>query len=116
MVLLAVGVVILAAFILRMIVFHQEAAYVEVMMDGSMLGRYPLSEDRELLLQAADGGYNLLQIEDRSVRVLQADCPGLDCVHQGRISHTGETLICLPHRLEIRIKGKQEADYDAVAE
>lgn len=53
-------------------------------------------------------GYNLLEIEDEKVRVIDASCPDKLDVHQGYISSPGELIVCLPNRLVIEIKGPQE--------
>lgn len=55
-------------------------------------------------------GYNLIEIGDEKVRVLEADCPDQIDVKQGWISNVGETLICLPHRLVVEIKGLPTSD------
>lgn len=55
-------------------------------------------------------GYNLIEIGDEEVRVLEADCPDQIDVEQGWISNIGETLICLPHRLVVEIKGLSNSD------
>lgn len=55
-------------------------------------------------------GYNLIEIGDERVRVLEANCPDQIDVKQGWISNIGETLICLPHRLVVEIKGVSTSD------
>lgn len=55
-------------------------------------------------------GYNLIEIGDEEVRVLEADCPDQIDVEQGWISNIGETLICLPNRLVVEIKGLSNSD------
>lgn len=55
-------------------------------------------------------GYNLIEIGDGEVRVLEADCPDQIDVEQGWISNIGETLICLPNRLVVEIKGLSATD------
>ncbi|SCL84085.1 hypothetical protein PP176A_0572 [Sporanaerobacter sp. PP17-6a] len=59
-------------------------------------------------------GYNLIEIGDKKVRVIEADCPDKLDVKQGYISKPGETIVCLPNRLIIEIKGENgenEIDY-----
>jgi len=59
-------------------------------------------------------GYNLIEIGDEKVRVIEADCPDKLDVKQGYISKPGETIVCLPNRLIIEIKGENgenEIDY-----
>ena len=59
-------------------------------------------------------GYNLIEIGDGEVRVIEADCPDELDVKQGTISMPGEIIVCLPNKLIIEIKGmgnKKDVDY-----
>lgn len=53
-------------------------------------------------------GYNLVEIGDGNVRVIEASCPDELDVKQGYISSPGEIIVCLPNRLIIEIKGSSE--------
>ncbi len=53
-------------------------------------------------------GYNLIELGDNKVRVIEADCPDEIDVKQGYISGIGETIVCLPNKLVIEIKGIDE--------
>ena len=86
---------------------------VVVSRDGVVEERLPLSEDTRLLLKDASGNENLLVIEGGSVRLEDADCPDRLCVRQGAISRSGESIICLPHKLVITIEGRAETDSSA---
>lgn len=50
-------------------------------------------------------GYNLIELGDEEVRVIDADCPDQIDVKQGYISRIGETIVCLPNRMVVEIKG-----------
>ena len=50
-------------------------------------------------------GYNLIEIGEEQVRVIEADCPDEIDVKQGYISRIGETIVCLPNRMVVEIKG-----------
>ena len=86
---------------------------VRVYCDGELYLEHDLSEDFRSVLTDPEGGKNIMVIHDNSVCVESADCPGLDCVKMGNISRAGEEIVCLPHRLVIRIEGG-EAAVDAV--
>ena len=61
-------------------------------------------------------GYNLIEIGDEKVRVIEADCPDKLDVKQGYISKTGEVIVCLPNKLVIEIKGiEDERDVDYIS-
>ena len=53
-------------------------------------------------------------VEDGAVSVTEADCADKICVHEGKISRTGEVIACLPHELIITVQGAGE-DTDAYA-
>lgn len=39
------------------------------------------------------------------IRVDSSDCPTQDCVHTGVISKSGQSIVCLPGRMVIRLVG-----------
>ena len=53
-------------------------------------------------------GYNLIEIGDEEVWVIEASCPDELDIKQGKISKSGEIIVCLPNRLVIEIKGTDE--------
>ena len=91
-----------------------EGAYAVVTLAGEEVGRYPLSEDTTVTV--GGDSYNVLQIRDGAVSVLEANCGDHTCIRTGAVSREGETIVCLPHEMIVEIRGGQEADYDAVAQ
>ena len=88
---------------------RREGAYVVVSIDGGEVCRYSLSEDGEFTL---NGGTNTLVISGGKAYISEADCPDGLCVSQGKISRTGQTVVCLPHRVMLRIVGAEDADVE----
>ncbi len=62
----------------------------------------PLGEDATLVVESS-AGKNVVVVKGGAVCVSEADCPNLDCVHQGEISNAGQQIICLPHKLVVSI-------------
>ena len=116
LVFLGVAAVILLAFLVRLMYVREDSVYVEIAVSGNHFGTYPLDQNSEIMINLPDGGYNIVKIQDHAVWVEEADCPGLDCVHQGKIRHCQETIICLPHQVIISMKGEQNTAYDAVVQ
>ncbi len=83
-----------------------------VTVDGVEMGRYSLAEDRTVTIGEAD--YNILEISGGAAAVVEANCGDHTCVRTGAVSRTGETIVCLPHRLVVEIVG-DASDVDAVA-
>lgn len=60
-------------------------------------------------------GHNKVVIAGGEVWMESADCPDKLCVGQGRISRSGQTIICLPNKVMVTIKGGK-SEYDGVAQ
>ena len=51
-----------------------------------------------------DAGWNTVLVEPGRICVSDADCPNRDCVEQGFIADGAIPIVCLPHKLVIRIE------------
>ena len=112
---LFIAVILLGAAVLWWLLRPSgEGAYVLVTVGGEEAGRYPLWEDRTVTI--GDRDYNILRIENGSAAIVEANCGDHTCVRTGRISRAGECIICLPHRLEIRVVGGADRDVDVVVQ
>lgn len=67
-----------------------------------------IEHPRDIRIETGDGGYNILQIAQDGAKVIEANCPDRVCVRSSRITIPGQTIVCLPHRLIIRIEGGRE--------
>ncbi len=114
-VLLLFGVV--SMFVVRLFM-NQNGAYVQVTIDGSSYGTYHLSGlDEQTIPITIDGIVtNTLLIEDGKAKMLSADCPDKLCVHQKAIDKRGETIVCLPNRVVVEVKGTKESVLDSVSQ
>ncbi len=83
-----------------------------VTIDGSVYCSYPLSEDVTERIELPDGSYNVLVISGGYADVTQASCPDQICVHHNRIRYSGESIVCLPNKLIVEIKGGKESGID----
>ena len=60
-------------------------------------------------------GYTLhVVLTAEGVWVERSDCPTQDCVHTGHISRSGQSIVCLPARVVIRLEGGTDSGVDAV--
>ena len=75
-----------------------------VTVDGAIAATLPLGEDGRFPIAAGDGS-NLIEIADGRVRVAEADCPGQHCVRSGWAGYEGQTIVCLPHKLVVTVRG-----------
>ena len=109
--------VVLAVAGLLALVFHftggEAGGSVQVKIDGKVVGTYALVEEQQVPFDT-EYGHNLLVIEDGKAHMEEADCPDHYCMEQGKISKTGETLVCLPHKLVVEVVSGEASDVDTV--
>lgn len=91
----------------------KDGGAVEVTQDGKLVGVYPLSEDASYEFSTFYG-HNTLVIEDGFAYMSESNCRDHVCEGMGRISKVGETIICLPNELFVKVTKGEEGDYDAV--
>ncbi len=109
-------VIALVSFLVLNLRSNHTGNTVIVSVSGEIYGKYPLNENRIIDVNE-NKGHNRIVINDGKVYMEEADCPDKYCVSQGKISKTGETIVCLPHKLSVEIKNQSEAtdEIDAVA-
>ncbi|MCK5847837.1 MAG: NusG domain II-containing protein [Caldisericia bacterium] len=68
---------------------------------------FDLNQDQ---LIAEDGyiGKVIIEIANKRVRVKESSCPKQTCVKSGWISSIGETIICAPNKIILKIRGSKK--------
>ena len=103
-VLLAVALIVLSVLLLTS---RSEGTVVQVIQDGTVLREIDLSKVKEpysFTVEAPDGGSNRIEVEPGRIRVADADCPDKICISQGWLSDQSVPIVCLPHRLIIKLR------------
>ena len=90
---------------------QKSAGVVEIQIDGKVVETLDLQKERAFKI---NGGTNTVQIENGKVKMAAANCPDQICVHQKAISRNGESIICLPNKIVLKIVDGEEAELDAV--
>ena len=85
---------------------NYNGTYAEVTLDGKPYKKILLSEHRgeEQINVNTEYGYNIIEIKDDSIAIIESDCPVKTCIKSGFISKSGQLLVCLPHKLMVEIK------------
>lgn len=97
--------------------------------DGKLYASYSLFEDRTIVVPApgstkshSDSShmytkYNTVVIKNGRVSVTEATCKNQVCVRHSEISRSGESIVCLPNKLMVRIEGgsSEGGGYDSVS-
>lgn len=90
-------------------------SYAVVSVDGSGYTAIPLNEDNTITI-TTDYGTNIVCVSSGEVSVIEADCPDKICVDHSPIKFSGESIVCLPHRLVVTVDSTEEAEFDAVSQ
>lgn len=73
------------------------------------IARYPLDKDAVIPI-TTPSGTNTLTIKDGAAKMTESDCPRHLCENQGAIRYSGQMIVCLPHKLIVRVAGTDGAD------
>ena len=109
-----IAVLILLSFTPHLIFFKTSQKgsknnYAIIQVDGKIHKKIDLSKVKksEKVNLNLPNGKNTLLIKNNSIQMKSANCNDALCVKQGNISKVGQTIICLPHKLIIEIKGDE---------
>ena len=89
---------------------EEKNLHAEIMQDGIIVRTIELKKGESYDIPIKADGFNLISVRDGSISITSSDCRNEDCMKMGTISHGGESIICLPNRLSIRISGSSEVD------
>lgn len=86
---------------------------VEITKDGKLWGTYSLDGEHKITIR--DGKeLNVVKIAGGKVTMESANCKNQVCVHHSPVSRTGESIVCLPHKIVVSIKG-EDNEYDTIS-
>ena len=74
----------------------------EVIIDGNIKETLDLNKDG-IHIYESEYGFNVVEIKDSKIHVIEADCPGHDCINKGFIHRNNEVIVCIPHKFEVKI-------------
>lgn len=101
-------VLILAAAVFIMTLRKNDGSVVEVRSGGEIEYVLSLNDDAEVSVSGCT-----VKVSGGKVSVVSANCPDKVCEKTGEISKSGQSIICVPNRVEISVLG--DAMYDAIA-
>ena len=94
----------LALEMLKHNIFLMHASVIEV--DGEVYASYDMDEVKGIIpISTPDGGENRVWVQEDLVFMESANCPDQTCVKQGVIRDGTVPIVCLPHKVIVRIEG-----------
>ena len=108
-----IGTVIIAIIIIICLawIFLQNKVTVsgniaEIRVDNEVVQTLDLSKNTKITVNVKNNITLIVIVDNNSVYVESSECPDKICVNKGRISKEYETIVCLPARTIIEVKGR----------
>lgn len=95
----------LALWLVSQLALGTEASSVVVLLDGEEVLRKPLVISNTYEIGQDDGSRNVIRVEDGVVWMDEANCRDGLCIRQGKMKNGAKTIVCLPHKLVVRMDG-----------
>lgn len=110
---LAISLISLAAIKMT----QKDGKEVIVTVDGKEVYKTSIKKD-QIYQIPEENGTNVMQIKDGKVTMKKADCKDQICAEHKAIEKSGETIVCLPHKvvIEIRSEDGKEQELDGVTQ
>ncbi|MEG2353051.1 MAG: NusG domain II-containing protein [Clostridium sp.] len=91
--------------------------FVEITLDGKLLKTIDITDKNySSKFSISNESYvNEFIIENGTIRIISANCSDEVCVKSGSIGKVGETIVCLPHRLIVEVRGIEESGLDDIS-
>ncbi len=80
--------------------------------NSRLLGVYQLDRQQVVVIGDKARPDMTIEIKDGAIRVAHSDCPKGVCKHAGWVRTPGRSIVCVPNRVIIELKGRQQG-YDA---
>ena len=105
---LLIAGVLSAILIFALIYFltRKDGTYAVVLKNNEEIGSYSLSENMQIPIKEGDKVTNILVIKDGKAYMKSALCPDKICVKHRPIDKSGQTIVCLPQKVVIKIIAK----------
>ena len=97
-----VSLIIAGAFGVNYFVNTKNVDSIEIYMDNKLYKTYDINDKEEIKIKSKEG-YNIVKIHDKGVEIIEASCPDKVCIHQGFITKSSESIVCLPNKVHIKI-------------
>ena len=104
-VLLIAVLVVLVGVTVYFALAPKDGAFAEIYVDGKLYQIVSLSKDTTIELE-----HLKVTVTDGKVCVEDADCPDKICEKRGTIGKAGQSIVCLPNRVVVKITGKSDVE------
>lgn len=94
-------------------IFNKPGQWIKIYSVDKPVERVLLNIDRDINIRG-NLGVTVLRIQDGSAWIIRSPCPQKLCMHMGKISRDGESLVCLPNKVMLLIEKNDRQQFDAI--
>lgn len=87
---------------------------VEIWQDGELYASYSMDKEPKEIKIEHGNKCNIIVIEKEVVYMKEANCSTQQCVQQGKISVDNQSIVCLPHKLLVKITSQSNSEVDFI--
>lgn len=117
------SILLIAAFLLSAgaaLLIHtanDSGSIARIYVDGELWREIDIArvEEAAEFTLCVDGRENTIAVRPGGIRMASANCPDQTCVRQGWLEGGLTPIVCLPHRVVIRLDDASEEEFDAVS-
>ena len=102
-----IAILSIACFVYVQSVTNEQGSTVVIEINGEVVKKLDLNTDTVYEVKNRDD-YNIVEVKDGKVSVTESNCKDHICVNTPAISKVGQSIICLPHKLVVRIEGNDQ--------
>lgn len=116
---LVIAVIAAVSVICIMYMYNESenGAFAYIYQNDSVIKTIDLSnvdEPYRITIDTKDGGYNVIEVRQGSIGVVEASCPDGLCMNMGFIENSLMPVTCLPNHLVIRVTDETPKELDGV--
>ena len=101
----------------RLALMQTGQTYGEIGVEGTLYREIKLGgTEQETITLEGRAGEVTIEIDGDRMRFVSSQCPDHTCERTGWISRVGQSAVCLPNRVMIKITGINQDGVDAVAQ
>lgn len=105
---LIIAIIIISLLLIGIVTYNKrqvDQLYGIIEVDGEIQEEINLLEVEDPYTIKVENGedYNIIQVEQGSIRVIEATCPDKDCIKIGVLDDPGEVSVCLPNKVTVRV-------------
>ena len=106
-----IAIVIGQLIIMNKFINSEKPDKVEIYYDNKLYQECSINDTKRINIKSGDV-YNIISIHDKGVEMTHANCPDKVCVKPGFINKPGQSIVCIPHKINIKIVSQDSSKKD----